>query len=406
MAITQLLAPAEPTLAYQPIVFRFSSSSTDIVNLIVEVSVSYNSGVSSTRVAATSVSPDLGTANEFTFDAQEVLKKNVDFKLKTIGASAIINDVDNLQFRLKIYEVVLTAGVLVTAYDPDDDNNNAWNYQTNTLTTFNWRESQYDLANFDKNNYKLDGLTKKFLSEAPTTKDIELASNEFLGMAWTESSGGVKNYLIKILTYNNLGALLNTDNLSVPDWNTIVVSSLTEPYLDVPVGTANLIAMGVSLTNVAKYTIQLVSDDGIRSEVRSYNIVESCGTDTRIHFINKFGKQDSITLKGNETETIEYKSTNYTKALSTTYSSSDYGNAVIQNETSKSFSAYSKSIGRDVINFASSMLITKIAWIEISGKYFSILIEDGSKLIRNNENMPIQFVLNYSLANTEKGHKG
>ena len=115
---------------------------------------------------------------------------------------------------------------------------------------------------------------------------------------------------------------------------------------------------------------------------------------------------DSITLKGNETETIEYKSTNYTKALSTTYSSSDYGNAVIQNETSKSFTAYSKSIGRDVINFASSMLITKIAWIEVDGKYFSILIEDGSKLIRNNENMPIQFVLNYSLANTEKGHRG
>ena len=78
----------------------------------------------------------------------------------------------------------------------------------------------------------------------------------------------------------------------------------------------------------------------------------------------------------------------------------------MQNKTSKSFSAYSKSIGRDVINFASSMLITKIAWIEIGGKYFSILIEDGSKLIRNNENMPIQFVLNYSLANTEKGHRG
>ena len=406
MAITQLSAPTEPTLAYQPIVFRFSSSSTDIVNLIVEVSVSYNSGVSSTRVAAISVSPDLGTANEFTFDAQEVLKKNIDFKLKTIGSSAIINDVDNLQFRLKIYEVVLTAGVLVTSYDPDDDNNSAWNYQTNTLTTFNWRESQYDLANFDKNNYKLDGLSKKFLSEAPSSKDIELNANEFLGMAWTVSSGGVKNYIIKILTYDSSNALLNTDNLIVSEWNYTVVSSFIDPYLDVPVGTANLIAMGVSLTNVAKYTIQLVNDDGVRSEIKTYNIVESCGSDTRIHFINKFGKQDSITLKGNETETIEYKSTNYTKALSTTYSSSDYGNAVIQNETSKSFTAYSKSIGRDVINFASSMLITKIAWIEVGGKYFSILIEDGSKLIRNNENMPIQFVLNYSLANTEKGHRG
>lgn len=406
MAITAITTPSSPALAYQPIIFKLESDEATIVNLVIEVAISEDGGITAPRVAAISVSPDLGTVDEFTFDINEVIKKHVSFKLKTIGASAVINDVDNIQFRIKAYEVVLTGGVLVTAYDPDNANNASFDYQSSNIPSFNWRESHFSLATFDKQNYKLDGLTKKFLSEAPTTKDIELASNEFLGMAWTESSGGVKNYIIKILTYNNLGALLNTDNLSVSDWNSIVVSSLTNPYLDVPVGTANLIAMGVSLTNVAKYTIQLVSDDGIRSEVRSYNIVESCGTDVRIHFINKFGKQDSITLKGNETETIEYKSINYTKALSTTYSSSDYGNAVMQNKTSKSFSAYSKSIGRDVINFASSMLITKIAWIEIGGKYFSILIEDGSKLIRNNENMPIQFVLNYSLANTEKGHRG
>tara|TARA_R110002050_G_scaffold88950_8_gene187419 strand:+ start:2371 stop:3588 length:1218 start_codon:yes stop_codon:yes gene_type:complete len=405
MAITQLSAPTEPTLAYQPNVFRFSSSSTDIVNLIIEVFISYDGGINADRVAAISVSPDLGTVDEFTFDPQEVLKKNIDFKLKTIGSSAIINDIDNIEFKLHIFEVVLTAGVLVTSYDPDTPSS-SFDFLVNFIPSFNWRESHFSLSTFSKYNYRLDGLTKKFLSEAPTTKDIELNANEFLGMAWTESSGGVKNYIIKILTYDSSNALLNTDNLIVSEWNHTIVSSFVDPYLDVPVGTANLIAMGVSLTNVAKYTIQLVSDDGIRSELKTYNIVESCSSDTRIHFVNKFGKQDSITLKGNETETIEYKSTNYTKALSTTYLSSDYGNAIIQNETFKSFTAYSKSIGRDVINFASSMLITKIAWIEVGGKYFSILIEDGSKLIRNNENMPIQFVLNYSLANTEKGHRG
>ena len=52
------------------------------------------------------------------------------------------------------------------------------------------------------------------------------------------------------------------------------------------------------------------------------------------------------------------------------------------------------------------MLITKVAWLEIDGNYFSILIDDGSKLVRNEQNMPIQFVLNFSLANIEKGHRG
>ena len=405
MAITEITAPSSPTLAYQPIIFKLESDDTTIVNLIIEVAISEDA-TTFNRVAAISISPDLGTVDEFTFDIQEVIKKNVSFKLKTIGASAVINDVDNIQFKIKAYEVVLTAGAIVTSYDPDNANNSSFDYESTVLPSFNWRESQFSLATFDKSNYRLVGTDKKFLSEAPTTKDIELGANEFLGMAWVDSFSVIRNFKITILTYNSLGALLNTDNLIVPEWNIIVVTALINPYLDVPVGTANLIAMGVSLTNVSKYTIQLFNDSGARSELKTYNIVESCETDVRIHFINKFGKQDSITLKGNETETIEYKSTNYTKALSTTYSSSDYGNAVIQNETSKSFSAYSKSIGRDVINFASSMLITKIAWIEVGGKYFSILIEDGSKLIRNNKNMPIQFVLNYSLANTEKGHRG
>ena len=229
------------------------------------------------------------------------------------------------------------------------------------------------LASFNQDDYKLDGLTKKFLSESPTTKDIELGQNEFLGMAWTVSSGGVKNYLIKILTYDSIGALLNTDNLAVTDWNATTVSSYIDPYLDVPVGTANLIAMGVSLTNVSSYTVQLVSDDGDRSEIRTFNIVNSCSTDARV---------------------------------STTYSSSDFGEAVIQNNTEKTFTSYSKSIGRDILNFANSMLITKVAWLEIDGNYFSILIDDGSKLVRNEQNMPIQFVLNFSLANIEKGHRG
>ena len=238
MAITAITTPSSPALAYQPIIFKLESDEATIVNLVIEVAISEDGGITAPRVAAISVSPDLGTVDEFTFDINEVIKKHVSFKLKTIGASTVINDVDNIQFRIKAYEVVLTGGVLVTAYDPDNANNASFDYQSSNIPSFNWRESHFSLATFDKENYKLDGLTKKFLSEAPTTKDIELNANEFLGMAWTESSGGVKNYIIKILRYNNFRALLNTDNLSVSDWNSIVVSSLTNPYLDVPVGTA------------------------------------------------------------------------------------------------------------------------------------------------------------------------
>ena len=404
MAITAITIPSAPTLAYQPIIFKLESDEATIVNLIVEVFISFDGGSTGDRVAAISVSPDLGTVDLFTFDIQEIVKKHVSFKLKTLGSSTVLNDIDNIQFKLHVFEVVLTNGVLVTNYDPDTPNS-GFQYLFNFIPSFNWRESHLSLATFDKTNYQLNGLTKKFLSEAPTTKDIELGANEFLGMAYTLWLGVVNNFLIKILTYDSTGALLNTDNLSVPDWNSTAVSSYTNPYLDVPVGTANLIAMGVSLTNVSYYTIQLSADSGVRSEVRTFNIVDSCPTDARIHFINKFGKQDSITLKGNQIEGIAYKSATYEKALSTTYSASDFGRAVIHNELERNFTAYSKSIGRDVLNFANAMLVTRTAWIEINNNYFSILIDEGSKVVRNEEDMPIQFVLNFSLANNEKGHK-
>lgn len=404
MAITAITTPSAPTLAYQPIIFKLESDEATIVNLIVEVFISFDGGINGDRVAAISVSPDLGTVDLFTFDIQEIVKKHVSFKLKTLGSSTVLNDIDNIQFKLHVFEVVLTNGVIVTNYDPDTPNS-GFQYLFNFIPSFNWRESHLSLATFDKTNYQLNGLTKKFLSEAPTTKDIELGANEFLGMAYTLWLGVVNNFLIKILTYNSTGALLNTDNLSVPDWNSTSVSSYTNPYLDVPVGTANLIAMGVSLTNVSYYTIQLSADSGVRSEVKTFNIVDSCPTDARIHFINKFGKQDSITLKGNQIEGIAYKSATYEKALSTTYSASDFGRAVIHNELERNFTAYSKSIGRDVLNFANTMLVTRTAWIEINNNYFSILIDEGSKVVRNEEDMPIQFVLNFSLANNEKGHK-
>ena len=406
MAITAVITPTSPSLAYRPIKFQLDSDDATIVNLIIEVLISTDGGVSGTRVSATNVSPDLGTTDEFTFDIQAIVQKHISFQLKTLGASAVINDIDNVQVRIKAYEQVLTAGVLVTSYDPDDADNSNFDYLSGSFACFNWRESHLSLATFDQNDYALTTSSKKFLSESPLTKDIELEQDEFLGMGWGVSSGIIKNYLINILTYDSVNSLLNTDTLTVAEWNLATVSNLTDPYLDVPVGTANILAMGVSLTNVAKYTIKLVNDDGVKSELRTYNIFDSCSTDLRIHFINKFGKQDSITLKGNQTESIDYKSINYTKALSETYSTRDYGQAIIQNTVETSYTAYSKSIGRSVLDFANSMLITKIAWMEVGGEYYSIVIESGSKVVRNEDNTPIQFRLDFSLANVQKGHIG
>ena len=408
MAISLVTAPTSPALAYSPVVFQLDSNNADIVHLIIETVVSYDGGTVFLRKSATSVQPNLGTTNEFTFDISDVLSVNIDFILKTLGSSAVINDADNLQFKIKAYEVTQnpTTGLLETTYDPADANNTNFNYQSSTFTGFNWSESHFDLNSFSVSDYSMVSDDKLFLTQGTNPKTIELNQNEFLGMAYAVSSGGVKNYKIEVLTYNSVNALLNTDLIDVTQWNQVNINSLTDPYLDAPVGTQNLINAGISLTNVAYYTIRLINDDGDRSELRRYNIIEGCPTDLRVHFVNKFGKQDSITLKGNQIEGYTNKSIRYQKALSSTYSSSDYGSAIVRNTKVKNFTAYSKTIGRDTLAFAQSMLTNNMAWIEVGNSYFSIIIDDGSGIKVNEHNMPIQFILNFSLANNERGLRG
>lgn len=408
MAITANSTPDTPSLVYRPVVFELESDDADINSLIIEVFVSTDAFVTEDRVGAFSVSPDLGTTDTFTFDIKGYLIKNSTYLLKTLGSSTVLDDADNIQYNIKAYEVLLdpVTGLLSTNYDPDNDNNLSYDYLSSNAAGFNWREGHFDLASFTKTDYQMQSVSSKFLSEAPLVKDIELGQNEFLGMAWAVSSGGSKNWDIDILTYDSSGALLNTDTIAVTQWNVFNVNELVDPYLDVPVGTQNLINAGVSLTNVAYYTIQLTNDDGVKSEIRRYNIVDGCPTDLRVHFINKFGKQDSITLKGNMIEATADRSRTYQKALGLTYDASAFGRATVRNTRTKNFSAFSKTIGRDVLEFANTMRLNNMAWIEVDGNYFSILIEDTSEVIVNEDSMPVQFRLDYSLANQEKGLLG
>ena len=183
-------------------------------------------------------------------------------------------------------------------------------------------------------------------------------------------------------------------------------NNLEHTYLTIGVGTSNLTALGVSFTNVSYYTVQLKQSTNIASELRRFNISDVCDGDVRIHWANNFGKQDSYTFKGNKIETINHKAKTYLKAIGNTYSSEKRGTTVMQNISNSSFEIFTESINKNDYDFLASMLINKNAFIEDSGSYYPIIIEDGSKLIRNELNVPIQFKLVYRFANDTKGLRG
>ena len=407
MAITINTQPDryELLLAYRPLVYEFSSDDVNIVSCVVEVLAN------DVRVAVKSVQPDLGTTDEFTVDISSEVQKQLSSTLVTLGSNGIITDANNLNnFRIKIYEVTEVAGVLTTAYNPADASNSSYDLQTTKIVVANWTESHVDYNSFTMvDYYNNDALTdRKFLSESPLVKEIELGQNEFLGIAYY-TPVSTKTFSIEVLTYDSTGALLNTDTIALSAWVTswtFINEIESQIYYYVGVGTQNLINEGISLTNVAYYTVQLVNTVNNCSELRRYNIVDACDTDTRIHWFNRFGKQESLTFKGNKIETVSTSTSTFEKALGNTYSSSARGTTTIQTTRANSFEAYTKSVGREIYQLAQSIAFNNNAYVELDDAYFPIIIDDIETVKVDEKNMPIQFKLSYRLANRDKGIRG
>ena len=388
------------------IVTKWSSNNADIVSCIIEVLVS------TVRIGAFSVQPDKGTSgatSTFTFVLDETLQTQLDFTLYTTALSTYDLDTDGTkQVQVKIYEVTLnpSTGLLETAYNPDNDNNPSSDAAfTHNKVFYNATIDTLGKTTFDVTDYKLTANTKKFLNDTPSAKNIELSQSEYLGALYRDGNPSLA-FKIEYLTYDASDALLNTDYINITDWDGAYTGLVLKPYITIPVGTSNLIAAGISLTNVAYYTVRIINSTGDVSELKRYNIVDSCTHDVRIHWQNKYGKRDSYTFKGNKQESLDHEASTFMKAKGLTYSSDARGISVMQNTLNSTFTAYSKSIGRDEYHWLSDMLINKRAWVEIDGSYLPIIIEDGTFFKTDERDMPIQFVLNYSFANPTKGLRG
>jgi len=140
MAITIITEPATTGVAQasqgekDKMLFRFSSNTATINSCIVEVLIN---GV---RVSAISVMPDIGTANEFTVLLNDIVRNHLDFKLYTTVLSTYdTTDTGFKGYNVKIYEATESvSGTIVTNYDPDNANNNSYDYKkTSDALAFN-----------------------------------------------------------------------------------------------------------------------------------------------------------------------------------------------------------------------------------------------------------------------------
>ena len=392
------------------IIVKWTSNDANIVSCIVSIMVGDTSGTP--RVSVVSVQPDKGTSgatSAFTLVLNDTLENQLFFDVnKTTLSTYDLDATGNKEFNVQIYQVILnpTTGELDTNYLPDDEfGGSDGNLGANRIV-YNTGINLLSKNAFDVTDYELISNTKRFLNDTPIIKEIELNQTEYLGALYRDGSAPNLNFKIEYLTYNSSDALLNTDYIDITNWDSPYSGLIIDPYITIPTGTANLIAAGISLTNVAYYTVRIINNNGDMSELKRYNIIGSCTHDVRIHWQNKYGKRDSYTFKGNKQESIDHKASTFMKAKGLVYSTDDGGFRVLQNTSTNSFTVYSKSLSRELYHFLSDMLINKRAFVEIDGSYYPIIIEDGTFFKTDERDMPIQFVLSYSLANQTKGLKG
>ena len=392
------------------IIVEWASNSANIVSCIVSIGVGDSTAP---RVSVVNVQPDKGTSgasSTFTLVLNNTLQNFLSFNVYSTTLSTYDLDLNgNKQFNVKIYEVTLdsSTGELVTDYLPDDSSVTPDVTMSNNRVVYNTSIDVLNKNSFDVTDYKLSSSSGKFLTDSPNVKDIELNQTDYLGCLYPSAIAANLNFKIEYLTYDSSNALLNTDYIDITDWDSIDGFNIFKfAYLTIPTGTANLIAAGISLTNVAYYTVRIINNNGNMSELKRYNIVDSCTHDVRIHWQNKYGKRDSYTFKGNKQESLKHKASTFMTAKGLTYSSTDGGLRVLQNTITNSFTVYSKSLGRNEYHWLSDMLINKRAFVEIDGAYYPIIIEDNTFFKTDERDMPIQFVLQYKLANQTKGLKG
>lgn len=217
---------------------------------------------------------------------------------------------------------------------------------SNTNYVWNGIMDYEDYIDYTSNNYILRDSTRLFLTNKPSTVNIQSSERDYLYSINTTSGDC---YYLDIKTYDNTGSKIDNYYL-YNQYQDVGVDS--EYFTRVGTGTYNIEASSGSIisengvfpifnSNVVYYTVRTTKYNGtVTSETRRYNISDVC-TKTeaqRIFFLNKMGGYDGFTFKNKtkinaDIKRSEYKKQQGTWSSSTAFAYSKSDRAVTQYDT-------------------------------------------------------------------------
>lgn len=278
---------------------------------------------------------------------------------------------------------------------------------------FNGSLRYLDWINFDYNQYNLTaGTQRSLLTNSPRTLSIrrdEAASLSFMSLG----KEATKAY---ITTYNSAGGVVNTHLINNGIYSGPGDSkSQTLDYMCGPYN-LNKYAASVPITNiitdeVVKYTVAMHNGTTVISETVTFVIDDECSRHQmfRLHFLNRWGRYDSFTFKGQHKQTINFKRseyqrfTGYTELASTpVWVNTSYarGNVVFDSEETEQYNISTGWISEEESQWLQELAGSPAVYWQIdpadSKKMVAVRIADNGYEVRKYANKKL-FSLNLTL---------
>jgi len=328
------------------------------------------------------------------------------------------------------YRVVVQEQDISATTGAYTDLNQIYFYEDRSV--WNGVQNTADWLNFDYTDYLMTvGVgTDKFLTEGPTTREINSAQSAFLYFIAGEDQAPARYRLQTYSGYNGTGSVLNNVTVANP-FAADMSASYQKKYLRIPVGTYDIPlidsgsmtggAPSTVLNNAKSYTIRLEDNVGVGqviSETFTFNVDQDCTkfTPVRLHWMNRLGGFDSFNfdLKSEERTDVnrrDFRQQPYTwdganyASVTWAYNKENRGRKTYDTQLTKKLRVNTNYLTEEESVWMEDLFTSPEIYQEVNNELLAVNIDGQSiskKTSLNDKLMQYSFDLEYSLLNSRQ----
>lgn len=291
-------------------------------------------------------------------------------------------------------------------------------WTSNVKSIWNGSKNMVDWLSFDYTDYTTGGASRKFLTDAPTTRYIDANQSLFLYVLATDADDATE---VTIKSYDDSG-ILQTARVS-NTYSSGIATDYDSRYLRLAVGTydianvdatySTLAGINTMLNGATYYTVQLTKTGSAKSELVTIYIGQKCTkyTPVRLHWLNRLGGFDSYNFNYKSEETTGIDRQTYRQQPRTftgtrwNYSSMSRGLTDYSVHTSKSLTINTDFLTDSESAWMEELVTSPVVYRELNNELIAVNVTDKNirKMTSLNDKLcQYTFSIEESLMNTRQ----